>query len=117
MLWDLLRLLRLLVGRLKIYRLQVPRESAASSELALRSESTIRKWCNEKGIGRRIAGGKWDISRVALQMVLENDEIIALKAHLTGDRASECVKTYFDRYGIPLLKLIRTTGLLSRGSQ
>jgi hypothetical protein len=69
------------------------------------SESTIRKWCNEKGIGRRIAGGKWNISRVALQMVLE-EETLALKAYLTGDRTSECVKTYFDRFGIPLPKII-----------
>jgi hypothetical protein len=70
-------------------------------EIAGRSESTIRNWSNQKGIGRRIAGGKWDISRVALTMLLDGDEP-ALKLYLTGDRTSERVKSYFDRCGVSL---------------
>jgi hypothetical protein len=76
-----------------------------ATEIAGRSESTIRNWSNERGIGRRIAGGKWDISRVALAMLLDSDDL-ALRAYLAGDRSSERVKSYFDRYGIPLPKII-----------
>jgi hypothetical protein len=76
-------------------------------KIAGRSESTVRNWSKERGIGRRIAGGKWDISRVALTMLLDGDEV-ALKLYLTGDRTSEGVKSYFDRCGISLPKLILT---------
>jgi hypothetical protein len=68
-------------------------------KIAGRSESTIRNWCNQRGIGRRIVGGKWDISRVALAMLLDSDAS-ALRAYLAGDRTSEHVQVYFDRYGI-----------------
>lgn len=75
-----------------------PREAA---EIAGRSESTIRNWCNRDGVGRRIAGGKWDVSRVALAMLLDGDAE-ALSAYLSGDRHGELVKSYFDRCGVPL---------------
>jgi hypothetical protein len=74
-------------------------------EIAGRSESTIRNWSNQRGIGRRIAGGKWDVSRVALAMLLDSDDL-ALKAYLAGDRTSERVQAYFDRYGVTLPKII-----------
>jgi hypothetical protein len=76
-----------------------------ATDIAGRSESTIRNWINQRGIGRRIAGGKWDISRVALTMLLDGDDF-ALKAYLTGDRTSERVKIYFDRCGVTLPKII-----------
>jgi hypothetical protein len=75
-----------------------------ATDIAGRSESTTRNWSNQRGIGRRIAVGKWDISRVALAMLLDEDDL-ALKAYLMGDRTSERVKTYFDRYGISLPKI------------
>lgn len=76
-----------------------------ATEIAGRSESTIRNWSNQRGIGRRIAGGKWDISRVALAMLLDGDQS-ALKLYLAGDRTNERVTSYFHRCGVPLPKLI-----------
>jgi hypothetical protein len=83
-----------------------------ATEIAGRSESTIRNWSNQRGIGRRIAGGKWDISRVALAMLLDGDDL-ALRAYLAGDRASERVHTYFDRCGVSLPKIISTKSATS----
>lgn len=70
-----------------------------AAQIAGRSESTIRNWCNRRGIGRRIAGGKWDVSRIALAMLLDGDDV-ALAAYLSGERLSASVKLYFDRYGV-----------------
>jgi hypothetical protein len=72
-----------------------------AAEIAGRSESTIRNWCNQRGIGRRIAGGKWDVSRIALAMLLDGDGG-ALAAYLSGERLSVSVKPYFDRYGVSM---------------
>src|SRR3954467_12854355 len=35
-----------------------------------RSEGTVRMWCLQHDIGRRVAGGPWAVSRVALAMLL-----------------------------------------------
>jgi hypothetical protein len=72
-----------------------------AAEIAGRSLSTVRGWCNQYGIGRRIVGGKWDVSRVALGMLMD-DERAALKVYLSGERQNELVKNYFDRYGIEM---------------
>lgn len=47
-------------------------------------------------IGRRVGGGVWVISKVALAMHLDGDAA-ALKAYLSGDRSSQAVKAYFER--------------------
>jgi hypothetical protein len=44
---------------------------SAAAKLAGRSASTMRNWCEVHGIGRRVAGGNWVVSRVALQMLLD----------------------------------------------
>jgi hypothetical protein len=49
------------------------RQVGEAATIAGKSERTLRNWCVEHGIGRRIAGGAWAVSRVALQMVLEGD--------------------------------------------
>lgn len=67
--------------------------------IASRSQSTLRTWCHIHHIGRRVAGGQWSVSRVALMMLLESDAK-ALKAYLDGDRSSELVLRYFRRVGI-----------------
>jgi hypothetical protein len=64
--------------------------------IANRSQSTLRSWCQNRHIRRRIAGGQWSVSRVALTMLLESDAK-ALKAYLDGDRSSELVLGYFRR--------------------
>ena len=70
-----------------------------------KSQRTIRKWCEEHGIGRHIAGGHWKVSVVALAMFLDG-ETKALSAYLAGDRDSEVVAAYFDRLGVPLRRRI-----------
>ena len=46
---------------------------AEAAALAGKSESTIRTWCIEHGIGRRVGNGTWAVSCVALQMFLDGD--------------------------------------------
>jgi hypothetical protein len=57
---------------------------------------TIRLWACKHGIGRRIAGGNWTISRVALQMLLDGDQA-ALDLYHDGDRKHPRVASYFER--------------------
>ncbi len=60
------------------------------------SPRTIRNWCRAHRIGRRIANGPWRVSRIALQMLL-NDDGGALKAYLAGERVDEKVAAYLRR--------------------
>lgn len=76
---------------------------AIAAERAGKSETTIRNWCNQHGLGRRVGGGVWIVSKVALAMYLDGDEA-ALKAYLAGDRCSQAVKLYFERCEVPLPK-------------
>lgn len=48
----------------------------------------------------RIAG-RWAVSRVALQMLLE-DDLNGLRLYLAGDRRSLAVTSYFTRLGVPI---------------
>jgi hypothetical protein len=68
--------------------------------LAGKKETTIRNWCVEHGIGRRVGGGVWVVSKVALAMFLDGDDL-ALCAYRSGDRSNQIVLRYFDRLGIP----------------
>jgi hypothetical protein len=70
-----------------------------AADLAGKSESTMRGWAEEHGLGRRVGGGNWSISRVALAMFLDGD-IDALRAYHVGDRTSLLVKRYFDQAGV-----------------
>lgn len=70
-----------------------------AAELAGKSETTIRTWCQRDGIGRRVAGGAWVVSRVALRMLLDGDEA-GLGAYLGGDRTTELVVRYYRRLGL-----------------
>ena len=70
-----------------------------AARLAGRSQSTLRNWCEGFEIARRIAGGNWQVSRVALQMLLDGD-LEALAAYGAGDRAAPSVATYFKRFGL-----------------
>lgn len=72
-----------------------------AATIAGRSESTLRSWCQVHFIGRRVGGGPWMVSRVALAMFLD-DDARALRAYLAGDRESELVASYFRRAGIRL---------------
>jgi hypothetical protein len=73
-----------------------------AADIAGRSESTMRNWCDEYGLGRRIGGGPWSVSRVALTMHLHGD-LKALKAYHAGDRTHPAVIAYFQWAGLEIL--------------
>ena len=73
--------------------------TAEAAERANRTERTIRMWCRDHDIGRRVAGGPWLVSRVALAMFL-NDDAPALRAYLAGDRHSSGITAYFAAEGL-----------------
>jgi hypothetical protein len=57
----------------------------AAADIAGKSESTVRNWCIEFNIGRRVGNGSWQVSHPALLMLLDGDEK-ALAAYLAGER-------------------------------
>jgi hypothetical protein len=65
-----------------------------AADIAGKSESTLRGWCERHGLGRRVGGGTWSVSKVALAMLL-NGDMRALRAYHAGDRTSEVVMPYF----------------------
>jgi hypothetical protein len=72
---------------------------STAAKRACVSSRTMRNWCGDHGLGRRI-GGRWRVSCVALQMYLDGDKK-ALAAYLAGARAHcEAVAAYFRRCGI-----------------
>jgi hypothetical protein len=93
-------------SHLKVLTPYDPREGIGLKEAAARagkSETTLRNWCTQHGLGRRVGGGVWVVSKVALAMFLDDDRK-ALIAYLAGDRSTSLVKQYFDRGGVPLPK-------------
>jgi len=64
-----------------------------------RCDRTIRNWCLDRQIGRRIAG-RWAVSAVALDMLLAGDDD-SLQAYLAGDRSSARVVSYYIARSIP----------------
>src|ERR1035441_6017407 len=44
-----------------------------AADIAGKSESTLRGWCDVHGLGRRVGGGTWSVSKVALAMFLDGD--------------------------------------------
>jgi hypothetical protein len=69
-----------------------------AADRADRTESTLRNWCDEYGLSRRI-GGKWAVSKVALRMYLESD-LKALRAYHAGNRTDPGLVRYFEREGL-----------------
>lgn len=81
-----------------------PREGMSlrrAAERAGKSETTVKNWCLNRGIGRRVAGGVWVVSRPALEMLLDDDHA-ALLAYHAGDRSpGSTVRKYFERTRVP----------------
>jgi Helix-turn-helix domain len=73
-----------------------------AADIAGKSESTMRNWCEEHGLGRRVGGGTWMVSKVALAIFLDED-LKALKAYHAGDRTHPAVIAYFQRAGLEIL--------------
>lgn len=67
----------------------------AAADLSGFSAETVRRWASLNDIGRKV-GGIWLVSKVALAMFLDNDTL-ALRAYLAGDRSSDLVLGYFER--------------------
>jgi len=72
-----------------------------AAAIARKSERTIRNWAVLHGIGRRVAGGAWGVSKVALAMLLDGD-LEALAAYRDdGARGSwPPVAKYYERCGL-----------------
>ena len=73
-----------------------------AAKIANRSEGTVRGWCAQFDIGRRVGNGPWQVSRVALAMFLDGDAD-ALREYLSGYRCGQTVAGYFGRFKIPLV--------------
>ena len=52
--------------------------------IAGKSKYTMRGWCGVHELGRRVGGGKWCVSQVALAMFLDGN-FTALQAYHAGD--------------------------------
>ena len=63
--------------------------------IAGRTSETIRRWCENESLGRRV-GGRWAVSHPALLMWLDGDST-SLRMYLSGDRQSNNVRAYFRR--------------------
>jgi hypothetical protein len=81
----------------------------AAAKAAGYCESTIKRWCGLYFIGRRVVGGHWQVSRVALAMLLDGNEA-ALRTYLSGDRKMPAVIEYFKRFGIVVAKTANLAG-------
>ena len=65
------------------------------------SVSTVKRICKKYGIYRqRGPNSKFEVSAVALQMVLHGD-MVALEALREGRRSDPSVTPYFDLLGLP----------------
>ena len=70
-----------------------------AARIANRSVGTVRTWCAIHVIGRRVGpGGAWQVSRPALQMLLDGDHR-TLKNYIEGSRTGP-VRHYFDLVGL-----------------
>ena len=69
----------------------------ASSEAGVSGQS-IRNWCDQYGLGRKI-GAQLKVSKVALRMFLNGDKN-ALAMYHRGDRSSGVVKHYYACEGL-----------------
>ena len=81
--------------------------------------STMRLWCAEYGLGRKLCGGRpWRVSRVALAMHLDGDRA-ALKAYHGGDRTSALVVGYYSRFGLAraLAESLSRENFIARSAQ
>jgi hypothetical protein len=71
-----------------------------------KSESTLRGWCDQHGLGRRVGGGAWLVSKVALAIFLDGGEK-ALRAYHAGERTDPKVIGYFERTGLRTIDFTR----------
>jgi hypothetical protein len=68
-----------------------------AAHIAGKSERTLRNWCVEHRIGRRIAGGNWAVSRIALAMLLDGDLEALIAYRDRGVRGSSEIVAIFGK--------------------
>jgi hypothetical protein len=73
-----------------------------AAAVAGKSESTMRVWSESVGLGRRVGGGTWCVSKIALAMHLDGNRK-ALRAYHAGNRSDPNVVYYFEREGLGAL--------------
>ncbi len=88
------------------------RTTEQAAEFAGRCIRTIRLWCAQHHIGRRI-GSEWSVSIVALDLYLSG-EASALAAYLRGDRSKPEIVAAYQRHGVPLPNVTETATYQSR---
>jgi hypothetical protein len=71
----------------------------AAAKMADVTPETVRLWCLQYRIGRKIVS-RWKVSKPALLMLLDGERA-TLRAYLLGDRGED-VRQYFERAGVPL---------------
>lgn len=76
-----------------------------AAQAAETPERTMRAWCADHRIGRKVAG-QWRVSRVALMMLLAGDRE-ALSTYCDGDRSDPKVVGYFARAGMIICEHLR----------
>lgn len=72
---------------------------AVAAARANKSAGTVRQWCLNHAIGRRVGGGTWQVSAVALAMFLDRDAS-ALFDYLSGCRTCAPVRNYYVRLNL-----------------
>jgi hypothetical protein len=72
-----------------------------AAERAGKSPSTMRNWCVQHAIGRRIGNGHWEVSKVALQMFLDGNWD-ALASYHSNNR-DPILMGYFQHAGLGCL--------------
>jgi hypothetical protein len=78
------------------------RTTAEAAAVAGKTVRTVRLWCEQHAIGRRL-GSAWMVSIVALDLYLSG-ETKGLAAYLRGDRAHPLIVAAYARHGVPLPK-------------
>jgi hypothetical protein len=79
-----------------------PREAmevSAAARFVNKSNGTIRGWCENYALGRKI-GGVWHVSRVALLMFLDGDTAALVAYHGGAAASNEAVMRYYARAGL-----------------
>ena len=91
-----------------------------AADVAGKSGSTIRAWCQRDGIGRRIGGGTWVVSRLALRMFLDGDGAASRRFIRSPRRRERGVRACSSRCGAGTksaassAQIVRMPGLQAR---
>ena len=87
-------------GPLSPFRRDLVMTLSDASEHSGRSISTIRAWCAQHHIGRKV-GGAWLVDAVAFDLFIQG-RLNALARYLSGDRKHPEIVEAFERLNLPL---------------